>query len=158
MGHIEYKPEKLDLLSVVQEIIEQLKITAKIKNISISFFQAEDFSVLADKNMLEIILRNLISNAIKFTNHNGKITIYAISLDSKLEITISDNGIGISKETMSKLYSNNENITTTGTANEKGSGLGLMICKEFVEKLGGRIWVESEVGVGSEFKFTLSKI
>lgn len=157
MGHIEYTPEKIDLLTVVQKIVEQLKITAKIKNISISFFQTEDFLVRADKNMLEIILRNLLSNAIKFTNPNGKIAIYAISTNNGIEVTVSDNGVGICKEIIDKLFSESENITTKGTANEKGSGLGLMLSKEFVEKLGGKIWVESEVGVGSEFKFTLPK-
>lgn len=157
MGHIEYKPEHLDLLTIVHEITEQLRSTAKIKNITISFFQAQDYTVFADKNMLEIILRNLLSNAIKFTKQNGKIAIYAISINHMLEITVSDDGIGIDEKILSKLFADNETITTNGTANEKGSGLGLMLCKEFVEKLGGKIWVESEVGVGSEFKFTLPK-
>ncbi len=158
MGHIEYKPEHIDLLSIVQETIEQLRVTAKIKNISISFFQTEDYIVFADKNMLEIVLRNLISNAIKFSKPNGKIAIYAISINNQIEITVSDSGVGIGKDILSKLFTDNENITTNGTANEKGSGLGLMICKEFVEQLGGKIWVESEVGIGSEFKFTVPKI
>lgn len=158
MGHIENKPEHINLLSIVQETIEQLRVTAKIKNISISFFQTEDYIVFADKNMLEIVLRNLIANAIKFSNPNGKIAIYAISTNSQIEISVSDSGVGIRKEILSKLFTDNENITTNGTANEKGSGLGLMICKEFVEQLGGKIWVESVVGIGSEFKFTVPKI
>ncbi len=157
MGHIEYKPENIDLLSVVLETIEQLKIVAKIKNITISFFQAEDFIVFVDKNFLEIILRNIISNALKFSNHNSKITIYAISINNQIEVSVADNGVGITKDIIPKLFCDNENITTSGTSNEKGSGLGLMICKEFIDMIGGKIWVESEVGVGSEFKFTLPK-
>ncbi|RPH34463.1 MAG: PAS domain-containing sensor histidine kinase [Bacteroidales bacterium] len=157
MGKIEYQPQNLRLLTTIQDTLDLLRSTARIKNITIRYFEAEDIAVYADKIMLQIIVRNLISNAIKFTKPNGKINIYATIDHNYVEITVSDDGIGISKEICNKLFNRNDNITTNGTANEKGSGLGLMLCKEFIEKHGGKIWVESELGVGSEFKFTLPK-
>jgi two-component system, sensor histidine kinase and response regulator len=105
--------------------------------------------------MLKTILRNLISNAIKYTHSNGEITISAVQNQNNIEITVSDNGVGMSEETRNKLFEIDTNITTTGTANEKGSGLGLILCKEFVEKHGGEIWVKSELGKGSAFTFSL---
>ena len=156
-GQIDFQPENLRLESIIQEIVVVLNSSAKIKNITLNYFQTDDFVTYADRNMLQTILRNLISNAIKFTNSGGKVDIYAISDKNQIEITISDNGVGISEETRSKLFKINGSISTKGTANEKGSGLGLILCKEFVEKQGGKIWVESELGKGSEFKFTLPK-
>lgn len=158
MGQINYQPEKIFLLPIFQDIIELLSPTAKIKNITIRYFQPDELAVYADKNLLETIIRNLISNAIKFTNTNGKINVYSILENDQIVITISDSGMGISRENINRLFDINENFTTKGTANEKGSGLGLILCKEFIEKQGGKIWVESEVGVGSDFKFTLPKI
>jgi signal transduction histidine kinase len=104
--------------------------------------------------MLKTVLRNLISNSIKFTNLNGKITINAVQKHNNIEITVSDNGIGMNEETKKKLFKIDTNITTPGTASEIGSGLGLILCKEFIEKQGGEIWVESELSKGSDFKFT----
>ena len=105
--------------------------------------------------MLNTILRNLISNAIKFTSIGGHIRVFTISKEDHVEITISDDGIGMNKEKLKGLFNITSNSTTIGTANEKGSGLGLVLCKEFVEKHKGKIWVESEEGKGSDFKFTL---
>jgi two-component system sensor histidine kinase/response regulator len=105
--------------------------------------------------MLRTVLRNLISNAIKFTNIGGKIHIYATLKQEHVEISIADNGIGINKEKSKMLFEIISNTTTVGTANENGSGLGLVLCKEFVNKNGGEIWVESEEGKASDFKFTL---
>lgn len=105
--------------------------------------------------MIKTVLRNLISNAIKFTNINGEINVYTNQKDKFNEITVSDNGVGMNAETQNKLFSIETNEPTIGTANEKGSGLGLILCKEFVKKNGGKIWVESELGKGSAFKFTL---
>jgi PAS domain S-box-containing protein len=152
---IDFKPEKLRLKPIIQNIVELLDSSAKIKNISVNHFQSEDFVIFADRNMLQTILRNLISNAIKFSNPDGNIDIYAISVQDKVEINILDNGVGMNDEAQHKLFRIDANFTTNGTANEKGSGLGLILCKEFVEKQGGKIWVESKVGKGSEFKFTL---
>ena len=105
--------------------------------------------------MLKTIFRNLISNATKFTPENGSITInYALS-GSQVEVSVADTGIGIPPENLSKLFRIDTNVSTKGTANETGTGLGLILCKEFIGKHNGKIWVESEEGKGSEFKFTL---
>ncbi len=97
----------------------------------------------------------MLSNAIKFTNRNGTINIFAEQNQATVTITVSDNGVGIDTDTMKKLFDITKKISTDGTENEGGSGLGLLLCKEFVEKHGGKIWVESEAGKGSEFKFTI---
>lgn len=154
-GQLKVKPENQLLSNILQEIIELSKSSAENKNISLNYFDAQEIIVFADANMLKTILRNLISNAIKFTNPNGKIDIYALQKDNYIEISVSDNGVGMNEETQNKLFNMDTNETTPGTAEEKGSGLGLVLCKEFVEKHGGKIWVESELGKGSVFKFTL---
>lgn len=154
-GQVNFKPEKVVLSSIIQEIFELSNSSAKNKNILLNHIQSEEIVVLADLNMIKAVLRNLISNAIKFTNSNGKINVYTLQNDKFIEIAVSDNGVGINKETQNKLFRIETNKTTIGTANEKGSGLGLILCKEFVEKHGGIIWVESEVGKGSCFYFTL---
>ena len=105
--------------------------------------------------MIRTILRNLISNAIKFSNKNGSVITSASVADKKVEFSVFDNGIGMTKETIAKLFRLDVNFSTRGTENEKGTGLGLILCKEFVEKHGGKIWVESEPGKGSTFKFTI---
>jgi len=105
--------------------------------------------------MIKTILRNLVSNALKFTNNGGTINVSSEENSENVTISISDNGVGIKPENITKLFNISEVITTKGTAEETGTGLGLLLCKEFVEKHGGKIWVESEVGKGSEFKFTL---
>ena len=105
--------------------------------------------------MLKTILRNLISNAIKFTNNGGSINIVAEQDDSSVTITVSDNGKGIAPELLSKLFDDSQILTSKGTEDEKGTGLGLLLCKEFVAKHGGKIWAKSVVGNGSDFKFTL---
>ncbi len=154
-GQVIFKPEKVVLSSIIQEIFELLNSSAKNKNILLNCFQLEEIIVFADQNMIKTILRNLISNAIKFTNSNGKIDVTALQNDNFIEIAVSDNGVGMNEEIRNKLFSLETNETTIGTANEKGSGLGLILCKEFVEKHGGKIWVESELGKGSVFKFKL---
>jgi signal transduction histidine kinase len=105
--------------------------------------------------MIKTVLRNLVSNAIKFTNNGGTINIIAEGNSENITISVSDNGVGIARSDLTKLFRISEVLSTKGTANEKGTGLGLLLCKEFVEKHGGKIWVESEVGKGSDFKFTL---
>ena len=154
-GQINFNPQKIVLSSSIQEIIEMTNSQAKVKNISIHKVESDEIEVSADENMLKIILRNLISNAIKFTKSGGNINIVLISNENHVEISISDNGIGINEEKLKTLFNIISNTTSLGTANEKGSGLGLVLCKEFVEKQGGIIWVESLEGKGSDFKFTL---
>lgn len=111
--------------------------------------------VYADENMLKTVLRNLVANGIKFTDTNGKIDIYTVHKQNFIEITVSDNGVGMNDEILDKLFKIDKNVTDNGTANEKGSGLGLILCKEFVDRHGGRIWIESLAGKGSAFKFSL---
>jgi signal transduction histidine kinase len=154
-GQFIFKPEKLNLSSVIGEIIEISSSTAEIKNISLFHVPSTAFDVCADKNMLQTILRNLVSNALKFTNPNGRIKIYTKEVQDYIEITISDNGVGMDGETLSKLFQIDKKLISAGTANEKGSGLGLIVCKEFVEKQGGKIWIESETGKGCNSKFTI---
>jgi len=154
-GQIIFKPETLNLSLVLKETVEAFELSAKIKNISINYFLPEEIEIYADRNMINTILRNLVSNSIKFTHENGQITLSASKKPDQIEITVSDNGVGLEKEKQTKLFVMGAVETTNGTANEKGCGLGLILCKEFVEKHGGEIWVESEEGKGCDFLFTL---
>ena len=118
----------------------------------------EDQMVSADRNMLDLIIRNLVSNSIKFTEEGGTVEVSTeFGPKKSLIVMIKDNGIGMSSDQMDKLFDSNTLYTTRGTANEKGTGLGLRLCKEFVERMGGNIWVESVEGKGSTFKFTLNR-
>lgn len=154
-GQMSFNPAKINLSSLVDEIIENSNSRVFLKNISLNAIQPGDVEVYADENMVMIILRNLISNAIKFTNQGGKINVIVIPGTKYVEVSVSDNGVGMNEEKQSTLFNISLNTTMPGTANEKGTGLGLVLCKEFVDKLGGNIWVESKEGVGSVFKFTL---
>ena len=154
-GQISFNPKKIILSSIILEIIETSNSMAKIKDISLNQMESDDIELYADENMLTMVLRNLISNAIKFTKPGGEINVSALQNDKFIEIAVSDNGVGMNEDNQNKLFRLETNETTIGTVNEKGSGLGLVLCKEFVEKLGGNIWVESELGKGSDFKFTL---
>lgn len=154
-GQISFDPEIIIMSSIIREVIELSHSSAVVKDISLIQNQSDEIKVYADENMLRTVLRNLISNAIKFTKPGGNINIYVISKHNQVEISISDNGVGINDQTLNNLFDISTTTTSYDTANEKGSGLGLVLCKEFVEKLGGNIWAESEVGKGSDFKFTL---
>lgn len=154
-GKLPYEPQMLSFTDCCRGIVENLELTAKNKNISLDCFSNGEIFVFADRNMLNAILRNLISNAIKFTNENGKITINAEKNNLNVTITVADNGVGISDESLSKLFNISEIISTKGTANETGTGIGLLLSKEFVENHSGKIWAESEFGIGSKFIFTL---
>ncbi len=155
LGTIEYKPEKLNLYDVVQEVLSPLWGNAEKKDVSISTDLDENLHVNADKNMIALVIRNLVSNAIKFTQHGGNIQLQANLNNSQVEIEVQDSGIGIPDEDIPKLFRIDVQHTTTGTDNEQGTGIGLILCKEFVEKHGGKIWAESEQGKGSKFKFTV---
>ena len=111
----------------------------------------------ADSNTINLVIRNLITNAIKFTNDGGEIVLASEEKGNELVVSIKDNGIGMTEDITKKLFDKVNPYSTRGTANEKGTGLGLILCKEFVEKNGGRIWVESTVDKGSTFWFTLPK-
>jgi two-component system sensor histidine kinase/response regulator len=155
IGRIEYNPEQVSLFDLVCENFELLGANAEKKNIELSNKIDDDSYVFLDKNMITSVIRNLISNAIKFTGTGGKIEISEKNYDACKEISITDTGIGMSKEDADRLFRIDIVHTTSGTEKEKGTGLGLIICKEFVEKNNGRIWVESEPGKGSSFKFTV---
>jgi PAS domain S-box-containing protein len=154
-GKIPFTPQYLSLSAACRNILEILNPGAYEKNITINDSSVAHINVYADADMLKAILLNLVSNSIKFTNSGGKITINAELNSENVIISVSDNGIGIPPENLAKLFDISEVLSTTGTAKETGTGLGLLLCKEFVEKHGGKIWVESVVGRGSDFKFTL---
>ena len=154
-GKIPFKPQILNFRDICKNILETLIPNADAKNIAINCSAEDHINVFADIDMLKTVLRNLMSNAIKFTNNGGAINMRAEQTDSDVTISVSDNGIGITPDDLTKFFDISEVITTKGTAGETGTGLGLLLCKEFVEKHGGKIWVESEVGKGSDFKFTL---
>ena len=154
-GRIEFNPEYLELVEQINSGIELLNNYALQKSISITKNLPASIPVFADKAMTETILRNLISNAIKFTSPGGKIIIGAKSNQNEVIIWVKDNGVGIAKEDAEKLFRIDHSHSTPGTQRETGTGLGLLICREFVDLHSGRIWVESECGKGSTFYFTL---
>ena len=154
-GQIKFNPETLELKPIIEELFELLKPTAALKHISLNHDSSIETEIYADENMLKTVLRNLISNAIKFTETNGKIDIFSKNLDNQVETTVSDDGVGMNKGAQDQLFKLDISLITSGTTNEKGSGLGLLLCKEFVEKHGGRIWVKSDPGKGSAFTFSL---
>ena len=154
-GQIQYYSEKINLSNTIEEIVKLSNSIAATKKISLNHVESETIEIYSDEKLLKTVLRNLISNAIKFTHPGGNIDIILASQPNQIEICISDNGVGMDEETSNKLFTANTKSTSKGTANEKGTGFGLILCKEFVEKLGGIIWVESELDKGSNFKFTL---
>jgi signal transduction histidine kinase len=150
-----FKPVKINLYELLQEEIESLKTLALQKQITMSQSVEPALNVTADLQMVKTIFRNLINNAIKYTHAYGKIVITAVENKQFVEVTVIDNGIGISDEDSKKLFKIDSFHSTPGTRDEKGTGLGLLLCKEFVELHGGNIRIESEAGKGSRFAFTL---
>ncbi len=150
-----YNPVRINLSELIDEEIENEFISATQKQIVIFNSINPDFRVVADNQMLRSVIRNLISNAIKFSNPGGEVTLSATEQQKFVEIQVEDNGTGISEEDQKALFIPDIRHSTPGTKNEQGTGLGLIICKEFIERHGGSIVVESESGKGSIFKFTL---
>ena len=157
-GRMKFSPEDIEMNSLINETKALLNESEGLKSISISNELPRNLTVFADKAMLATIMRNLISNALKFTNIGGKIIISALQNNEGITISVKDNGLGIKKDALQKIFRIEESYSTKGTQNETGTGLGLILCKEFVKKHGGNIWVESELGKGSDFKFTLPLI
>ncbi len=149
-NRIEPQMALLDLTSLVEQNIELLSARTAQKNIHISS-SLEQTSVFADENMLSTVIRNLLSNAVKFTPDNGQIQILAQRKENVLEFSISDTGVGIESKNIDKLFRIDVSHSTRGTGNEMGNGLGLVLCKELVDNMGGSITVESEKGKGSRF-------
>jgi signal transduction histidine kinase len=154
-GKLLFIPQKTQIAEISKEIIEEMKDQAAHKKISLSSSVPDRLYSNSDLNMLKTILRNLISNAIKFTGENGSVGIRCEEEGEEVVIVVSDTGIGIDNESVSKLWDIKQPFSTRGTNEESGTGLGLILCKEFVEKHGCRIWVESNPGRGSDFKFTM---
>jgi two-component system, sensor histidine kinase and response regulator len=147
--------QKLNIHTLSQENINLLSGVAHHKNITLSNLVAEHLTAFADIDMINLVLRNLISNAIKFTPENGAIEITAMHQNDQCIVVVKDNGVGISAENLNILFNQHEHPTTKGTANEKGTGLGLMLCKDFIECNNGTIWVESAKDKGTTFFFSL---
>ena len=154
-GTIYFQPEVFDLRSDILNVTGLVENQAANKDIRILTDITDHCIVLADKNMINTILRNLLTNAIKFTPKNGSILVSVNNMNYQVEISVKDTGVGISRENMNNIFEIDRKTSTRGTENETGSGLGLILCKEFVEKHGGKIWVESEPEKGSAFKFTI---
>jgi PAS domain S-box-containing protein len=154
---INYKPGNFNLYTEVNKIIENINQDVVKKKILLYNNIEEGTSINADINMFHSIVQNLLINAIKFTETEGKIIVSAVEKKELVEVSIQDTGTGINPEITSKLFNFAKQYTTDGTTGEKGTGLGLPLCKEFVERNGGKIWVESELGKGSKFTFTLQK-
>ncbi len=154
LGRIEFAPEKIRLNEVIHTATTLLEMSAANKQIKITHSIDSEIFIYADMNMLSTIVRNLVSNAIKFTDKNGEIKISSRILHDFVEISIADSGIGISKEDLENLFKIEKQISRKGTKGEIGTGLGLLLCKEFIEKHGGTIHVDSRIGKGSVFRFT----
>lgn len=156
MEKLKINVESIDLHRHVEENLLLLR-SLHLKDIEIKNQIPTDLKAMADANMLNLILRNLVMNSIKFTKPGGTITISATPNQTDIVISVADNGVGIDEQIQKMLFEKTSTFTTVGTSNERGTGLGLILCKEFIEKHGGRIWLESEAGKGSTFFFTLDK-
>lgn len=154
-GIMKINIEKINLKNVIEENISNLLLNSKNKEINLKSEIKDDIFVFTDRNMINIVLRNLLGNAVKFTPRFGKVNVSTILNENTVFILVKDTGIGISNDNIDKLFKIDTDYRRPGTANEQGTGLGLKLSKEFVEKLGGKIWVESELGKGCDFKFTL---
>ncbi len=154
-GKALFNPVKLNFTEVYRSLFDLFSAKAEVKKITIALSSAEDFTVFADPDMLNTVIRNLVSNAIKFTENNGRITISACQTSAYATISVSDTGIGINPSDLTKLFDLSQIHSTKGTTGETGTGMGLLICKDFIEYHNGKIRVESEPGKGSVFSFTL---
>lgn len=156
-GGLKIEIHPLILKDIVHETLADMEGHARKKGISLQQDQLANFTVLADRNMLATVLRNLVSNAIKFTKAGGsvKLSAHVVSVSGKLQVVVADSGVGIPEKKLNTLFEVTKNRSTRGTDNETGTGLGLLLCKEFVEKTNGQIWATSEVGSGSELHFTI---
>ncbi len=157
-GSLVIKPQSINLKELIDNNISNLQLPADNKEISLYTEAEEDICIYADMNMINTILRNLLSNAVKFTHRGGSVVVSATIVSNKAIISVKDTGIGIPEEKIEKLFRIDTRNSMPGTENEQGTGLGLKLCKEFVEKQGGRLWVESIENKGSEFKFSIPVI
>ena len=155
-GLIPFDPTTLQLLPEAENCIALLHEAALVKRIEVSCFISPEFNVFASSNMLQAVIRNLLSNAIKFTPIGGTVSIFAIPVkDNKIEVAIKDTGIGMDEEIIANLFKLGLSTSRRGTEGEASTGLGLYMCKDFIEKQGGNLWAESRKGFGSTFRFTV---
>ncbi len=154
-GRMSFNPEYFEMVALINETKLFYESIASQKSISIKTSLPPHIFISADKAMISTVLRNLISNAVKYTKSGGEISIAAVEKQNEIIFSISDTGVGISPKSLLKLFRIDQSYSTTGTNNEVGTGLGLILCKEFIEKHDGEIWAESEVGLGSTFYFSL---
>ena len=154
-GRMDYKPEYFEIGHLINEITPLLDDIARQKSIYIQKDLPSDVIIFADQAMISTVCRNLISNAIKFTPSGGKISLRVTPGQNSVQVSVKDSGIGIPENRINHLFSIDQSHSTLGTNNEPGTGLGLILCKEFIDKHSGNIWVESQVGKGSTFYFTL---
>lgn len=154
-GSISFNPRLLVLHELVNEAVRVVHNAAQQKKIELLNDVPRQIIINADDNMIKTLIRNLLTNAIKFSHAGGEVKISALEENESIRVSVADNGVGISAENVDKLFQIGSDISSKGTNNEKGTGLGLILCKEFVEKHGGRIWAESEKGTGSTFIFSL---
>jgi signal transduction histidine kinase len=157
-GAMQCEPEEIDLFKNTTENMTIFTPKAEHKGITLRSSIQEHTLAYADYSMVNTILRNLISNALNFTDPGGSVSISATPQEQYLEVAVSDTGRGIGADNLSQLFRIDTHYTRIGTAGEQGTGLGLILCKELIEKNGGRIWVESELGKGSTFRFILPKM
>jgi signal transduction histidine kinase len=155
-GLAEFHPVETELKRVVMCGLDPVFESARRKNIELEIDVDESVCIVCDERMTETVFRNLVSNALKYTNKNGKVIVSASpGSEAEVLVSVSDNGIGMSQEIVDRLFLLSEQVNRKGTEGESSSGLGLIICKEFIESQGGKLWVESKEGQGSTFKFTL---
>ncbi len=154
-GMMDYQPQHINVSSIIAQNVNLFIVNAEQKQITLSNSVQEELIVYADDNMVDAIIRNLISNALKFTHAGGNIIVSATHNEKDVQTAVADTGTGMNAETIAKLFRLDVKYQGVGTAGEKGTGLGLNLCKDLVEKNGGAIWVESEIEKGSTFTFTL---
>jgi two-component system, sensor histidine kinase and response regulator len=156
-GVMEYTPKPLKLAEMVADTILLFRTTAAQKQVNLVFEISDELVVYGDESMLKTVLRNLISNALKFSNAEDRIIVSSHPREEWIEVAVADTGIGIAPEALLKLFRVDKKHSTAGTAGEKGSGLGLSLCQDLIQQHGGTIWVESEQGTGTTFTFTLPR-
>lgn len=155
-GRVVVSIQDVNVKEIVDRLLELFSLNASKKNIKMQNLLNEDDFAKADINLLTLILRNLIANALKFTDDGGEIIITSVKSDKNIIIKVQDSGIGICKEDQEKLFRIDVDTKEIGNSAEKGTGLGLILCKEFIEKMNGKIWVESEIGKGTIFNVQLT--
>lgn len=154
-GRMDFNPENVEISSFINEVVEHTHVAALKKSIQLTSEHPHHLLAFIDRDMISSVLRNLISNSIKFSYPGSNIQIKAEQTGEELKISVIDNGIGMSSDNLNKLFRMDESYSIRGTQNERGTGLGLLLCKEFVQMHGGAIWAESELGKGSRFNFTI---